>query len=370
MQDRQSEFRGIGGRIDMLNTLIDGFIHQSQLCQTLGHFTITHPLLVPPFPTVHNAQGLIEAPPSQDALQGDITTPHVATLDMRRSVVTIPCNVTGMTGVLPQFMPPATTTPSFIDILADTARVAVGNSSSPSLPTHRESETLLADTTFPTLPTINSTDHDTIKSTPALPVLANTLDQPPSFDVPQATLASASASSLGPMGDCNDVSELPGQHSLPYDNGQQSTLPQESSSSPQPQGTIVLAPSTLSKTGTPEVSHLARPIQFTSHQTSVHTVNAFPGNINAEQDTVNTSFSPQVTPIDFPEPSHSVSGPVQTPVQGPIPLSPDFHPYPHLTTASSLRSRRALSLPASPRHVRQNLLTIQSGPVLIFTSRV
>ena len=35
LQDRQSEFRGIGSRIDMLNTLIDGFIHQtSQLCQT------------------------------------------------------------------------------------------------------------------------------------------------------------------------------------------------------------------------------------------------------------------------------------------------------------------------------------------------
>ncbi len=35
LQDRQSEFRGIGSRLDMLNTLIDVFIHPSQLCQTL-----------------------------------------------------------------------------------------------------------------------------------------------------------------------------------------------------------------------------------------------------------------------------------------------------------------------------------------------
>ena len=309
----------------------------------------------------------------------DITTPHVAVSDMPRSIVSTPCNVTEMTGVLPQFMPPATTmpsrsvvdsTPSFIDILADTTRVAVGSPSSPPLPTQRESETLLADTTFPTLPTINLTDRDTIKSTPALAVLANALDQPPSFDVPQATLASASASSLGPMDDCSDVSELRGQHYLPSDIGQQSTLPQESSSSPRPQGIIILAPSPPSEVGTREVSHQARSIQFTSHQTSIHSVDAFPGNIHAEQDTVNTSFSPQVTPIDFPEPSHSVSGPVETPVQGPISLSPDLHPYPHLTTGSSLRSRKALSLPASPTHVRQNLSTILSGPVLIFTSRV
>lgn len=37
-QDRQSEFRGIETRIDVLNTRIDGFIHQSQPCQTLRGF--------------------------------------------------------------------------------------------------------------------------------------------------------------------------------------------------------------------------------------------------------------------------------------------------------------------------------------------
>ena len=255
-------------------------------------------------------------------------------------------------------------TPSSIDILADAAQVALGSSSSPSLPSQRESETPLADTTSPTLPTISLTDRETIKSTPALAVLANTMGQPLSFDIPHATFASASAhaSSLRPMDDFHDVSE---SHSLPSDVGQQSTLPQESLSQPPPQGTIILAPSPPSTVGTPEVSHLARP---TSHQTSVHSVNVFPGKRNAEQDTMNTPFSPQVTPVDFPEPSHFSS--VQTPVQGAVTLSSDSHLYPHLTTASNLRSRRALSLQASPVHVRQNLSKIPSSPILIFTSRV
>ncbi len=294
--------------------------------------------------------------------------PQIAISEVPRSIVTIPCNVTGMTGVLPQSMPPATTmlsrsvvdstshnfTPSSIDILADTARVALSSSSSPSLPTQKESETPLADTTSPTLPIIGLADRDTIESPPALAVLANTMRQPLSFDIPRATLASVSApaSSLGPMGDCNDVSEL---HFLPSDIGQQSTLSHEPLSQPRPQGTIMLAPSPPSTAGTPEVSHLARPIRSTSHQTSVHSVNVFPEKRNDEHDTMNTPFSPQVTPIDFPEPSHFVSGSVQIPVQTAIPLSPDSHPYPHLTAASSLRSRRALSLPASPVHVRQNL---------------
>ena len=343
------------------------------------YFTITYPLLAPPFPAVHNAQGLVDAPPSQEAIQGDIIIPQIAISEVPRSTITTLCNVTGMTGVLPQSMSPATTilsrsvadstwhnfTPSSIDILTDTARVPLGSPSSPSLPGQRESETPLADTTSPTFPTISLTDRDTIKSTPALAV-PRKMGQPLSFDVPHATLASVSAhaSSLGPMSDCNDVSEL---YSPPSDIGQQSTLPQESLSQPQPEGTIILAPSPLSTAGTTEVSNLARP---TLHQTSIHSVNVFPGNRNAEQDTLNTSFSPQATPIDFPEPSHFVSGSVQTPVQGTIPPSPDRHPYPHLITATNLRSRRALSLPASPVHVRQNPSKISSSPILIFTSRV
>ena len=36
-QDRQSEFRGIGSRLDMLHALINGFVHQtSQLYQPLS----------------------------------------------------------------------------------------------------------------------------------------------------------------------------------------------------------------------------------------------------------------------------------------------------------------------------------------------
>jgi len=159
-----------------------------------------------------------------------------------------------------------------------------------------------------------------------------------SSDVPHATPASGSAlaSLFGSLDGGNDDLELPKLHSLPSVIGQQSTNFQEPLNQPRPLGTTTLVPSPPSKAGTPEGSHLARPIQVTSHQTSVHSIDTFPGNRNPEQNTVNTPSSPQLTPIDFPEPSHLENVSVQSPVQFPIPLSPDTHPYPHLTRAGRL----------------------------------
>lgn len=359
---------------------------------------------MPTFPAVHNAQGLIETPQSQDTTYGGIIIPQIAITDVPKSMAGISRNVTGTTEVLHQFIPPSNSSlsrsvvdstihnpiPSSIDILADTAQVAMGGPNSSSLPSQRENETPPVETASPTFRIVNLTDRDTIKSTssssasnatpfqpsrlastpsPAPAVLANTMDLPLSFDVTHATLASgyAPASSLGSLDGRNNVSELPRQRSLPSVIGRQSTTFQEPLIQPRPQGTIILAPSPSSKTGTPEVSHL---IQIPSYQGSVHSVNAFHGSRDTEQNTVNTPVSPQVTPIEFPEPSHVVDGSGQTPVQGVIPLSSDTHSYLHLTTASSLRSRRTFSLPVSPEHVRQNLSLILSGPMLISAIRV
>jgi hypothetical protein len=383
----------------MLNALIDGLIHQTcQLCQTPPACHVYSCLLVPTFPTatstnLHNVQGLIGAPQSQDAIEGDTTSPQSATSEVSRSIATTPRNITGTTGLLPHFMPPATTlsrvvvgstphhsTPSSIDIMTDTVRLTMGSSTSPSLPVQRENGSLPAEPPFPTLLIVNLTDRDTIRSTsssstsdatpfqpsrlasdpsPVLVVLENTVDTPSLFEVPHATLASASApvSSFGPMDDCDGVSELPRHHLLPSVICQQPTLLQRPFIQPRSQE-IILPPSSPSRAETPEASYPAQPIQTTSQQTSVRPVNTFPRNRSAEQNTVNTPFSLQVTPVDFPEPSRFVGGSVQTPVQGAISPSPDTHPYPHLTTPSSLRSRRALSLRASPGHVRQNLSLI------------
>jgi hypothetical protein len=327
LRDRQSEFRGIGSRIDMLNTLIDGFIHQtSQLCQTAAGIHVYSFLLDPTFPAVHNGQALIEAPQSQDTIHGDMI-PQIAISDVPRSMT----SVTRTTEVSPQFMPPVTTslsrgvvdstshnpTPSSIDILADTARVAMG-SPTLSLPAQGESETPPAETSSPTLLIVNLTDRDTIKATsssdatpfqpsrltsapsPALAVLTDTMDPPLSFDVPHAT-GSAPASSVGSLDNGNDYSTLPSEHSL-------------------------------------------------------HSVDTFPGNRNTIQNSMNTPFSPQVTPIDFTEPSHFVNGSVHTPVQCPIPLSPDIRPYPRLTTAGRLTPQsmylnQADSFPIAPVEV-------------------
>jgi len=362
------------------------------------HFTFTHPLLVPTFPAVtstnpHNVQRLIEAHQSQGAMHGEIITPQFTASDVPRSIATIPRNVPGATGVLPQFVSPATTSLSrsvvgstshistpHIDILANTAQLGTGSPTSPScpLPVQRESGTPTTETSSPALRIANITNGDTTRSTssssiscatpfqpsrftsdPSSPVhvvLENTTDLPLHFEAPRV----ASASAPGTMG-CNDVSELPRHHPLPHVIGQQSTSSQEPSIQPLPQPTIIPPLSSPSKMRTRGASYLGQPIQPiqpTSHQTSVHPVNTFAGDRSAEQDNVNTPVPPWVIPIDFPEPSHFLNWFVQTPVQGAIPLSPDTHPYPHFTTPSSLRPRSALSLIASPGHVRQNFLLL------------
>ena len=342
----------------------------------------------------HDAHGLTGAPQSQGVIHRDFITPQFENSDMPRSMATVPRNVAGTTGLLPQVMPPVTAllprsavdstsrnpTPSSIDILADAAQFTSGSPTSPSfsLPAQRQTEFPLAEAPSITLRIVNLTERDTFRSTspssgpdgtlfqslrtasassPALVDPDNTRDPPLSYEVPRASLAS----SLGPMDDHNDVSELPRHHSP------SSTLSQGLLFQPRPPVIVKPSPSSPSKATTQEASYPAEPVQTILHQTSVR---AFPGDRSAEQNTMNTPFSPQLTPVNFPEPCHFVNGSVPTPIIGPIPLSPDADPYPHLTTPSSLRSRKAVSLPASPGHVRQIRLLIPIRSMLIFLSRV
>ena len=156
-------------------------------CTAAGHLAFTDPLLVPDSPAItswcpHNAQGLIGTPQSQDTIHQDIIItplPQYTNADVPRSMATIPRNAIGM---LPQCIPPATTsfsgsivgspsphdsTPSSIDILADTAQLTTGGSASPP-PAQRESGTSPIKHSSQFLRIVNLTDQDTIRSTSPL----------------------------------------------------------------------------------------------------------------------------------------------------------------------------------------------------------
>ena len=342
----------------------------------------------------HDAHVLTGAPQSHDVIHRDIIIPQSANSDVPRSVATVPRNVTGTTGFPPQFMPPASAPlprglmnstshnpiPSSIDILADSAELTSGSPASPSSPllAQRQSESSPAEAPSLTLRIVNLTEQDTFGSTSSssrpddtlfqslrtasapFPVLVdpeNTRDLPLSYGAPHATLAS----SLSSMVDHNDVSEFPRPHSP------SSMLPQGPSTQPRPREIIIPPCSSPSKAAIQEASHSAGPAQTILHETSVH---AFPEDRSPEQNTVDAPFPLQLTPVNFPEPRHFVIGSVPSPIPATISLSSDVNSYPHLTTPSSLKSRRAVSLPASPGHVRQNLLLILSRAMLIFLSRV
>ena len=351
-------------------------------------------------------QELIEAPQPQDAIHGDTSIPQFANSDVPRPMASTPDNITGTTGVRPRFILPATTslprsvvdstlhdpTPSSIDILADTTQLTISSPASPSLPLPAQGQTGTPppETSSLTLRVANLTDQDTIISTPSSPGpdatpfqpsrsasapspvlvdLESTRDPLLSYNVPHITLASAPASSVGPMHDRDDVSELPRHPSLPSVIDWQSTLSQESLIQPRTREGALLPPSSPSQDGI-QAPYLVQPIQTASCQTAVRSVDTFPGNRGAEQFTANTPFSPQLAAVDFPEPSHFATGPVSTPIPDTIALLSDSNPYPHSTIPSSVRSRRAVSSPTSPTHVRQNHLLRPSRSIFIFRSRV
>jgi hypothetical protein len=371
---------------------------------------VTHPFPAPPFPVVTsrnpgNAQGFIGAPRPQDATHPDIALPQSANLDVPGPIATTPRNVAAITGVLPQFIPPTNASlsssivgsliphnfnPSSVDILASTAKLPMGGSAFPSfpLPDQRETGIPLTETSS-TLRIVNLTDQDTIRSpspssapnfTPfqlsrpgsgLSPVVVDPESSRDSLLLSKAPHAAPSpASALCPMGDRNYVSGLP-MHPSPLSiTDQQSTLSQEPLLQPRLQDTLILLPSPPSKAGAHGAFNLAQPMQAISHQTPISSVGAFLASRRAEKTAFNTPFPPRPPPVAFPDPSRFVNVPVPTHIPSAIPLSFDANPYPHSIAPSSLRARRAVSLPTSPAHVRQNLLLVSSHPILIFLSRV
>lgn len=347
------------------------------------HHVVTHLFLVPTSPAVasrspHDGHGSTGALQSQDAINRDIIIPQLANSDVPRSIATVPRNVTGTTELLAQSMPPDTTllsrsgmdstshnpTPSSLDILANTTQLTSGSPASPSFPlsAQRQSESPPAEAPSLTLRIVNLTEQDTFRSTSSSDIglfqsLRTARAPSPALVHPETPLSYGTChapllSSLGYMDD----------HAPPF------TLSQEPLIQPLPQEVIIPSPSSPSKAATQEASYpaTAEPGQAILSQTSVR---PFPGDRSTEQNTVNTPYPPQLTAVTFPEPCYFLDGSVPTPVPGTSPLSSDTNSYPHLTTPFSLKSRRAVSLPASPGHVRQNLLLIPSRFMLIFLRR-
>lgn len=336
------------------------------------HYVVTHLFSAPTSSAVasrspHDAHGSTGALQSQDAINRDIIIPKFANSDVARSIATVPRTVTGTTELLAQSMPPTTSslsrssmdstshnpTPSSLDILANTAQLTNGSPASPSFPlsAQRQSESPPAEAPTRSLRIVNLTEQDTFRSTSSSNVRLfqslRTAGAPsPALVHPETQLSYVAChaplfSSLGHMDD----------HPPPF------TLSHEPLIQPLPQEVIIPSPSSPSKGATQEASYpaAAEPGQTILPQTPVR---PFPGDRSTEQNTVDPPFPPQLTAVNFPEPCYFLDGSVPTPVPGTSPLSSDANSYPQLTTPFSLKSRRAVSLPASPGHVRQNLLLI------------